>query len=65
MLPPEVTQSRAQRAIDVVDAAVNLIGCTNAPLVATSHAAKRTHFLPATLNGMRNCFFPKAGRSVA
>lgn len=28
-------------------------GCVKAPLPAESHAAKRTHFLPAELKGMR------------
>ena len=33
--------------------------------MATSQAAKRTHFFPDALNGIVNFFFPYAGRSVA
>ena len=29
-------------------------GCQNAPLPAESHTARRTHFLPAASNGIRN-----------
>src|SRR5262245_18332167 len=48
----------------VVGAFVKRIGWTNAPLVATSHAAKRTHFLPEALNGTVNFFLPNGARSV-
>src|SRR5207253_3760475 len=32
--------------VAVAGAVFSLIGCTSAPLPATSHAAKRTHFFP-------------------
>src|SRR5262249_5341790 len=57
--------STLHRPAVVVVAAVSRIGWTNAPLVATSHAAKRTHFLPAALNGIVNFFLPNGARSVA
>src|SRR5437016_9261719 len=36
-------------------------GCVKAPFPAESHTAKRTHFFPALLNGMRKRFVPKGG----
>src|SRR5262245_63751612 len=43
----------------------NHTGCTNAPLPAESHTAKRTHDLPVASNGIENFFEPNAPRSVA
>src|SRR6185503_19771827 len=40
-------------------------GCYMTPLPAESHAAKRTHFLPAALNGIWKRWRPIGGRSLA
>src|SRR5580765_5951883 len=49
----------------VVFTAFSHTGCTNAPLPAVSHTAKRTHDLPVASNGIEKCFVPKAPRLVA
>ena len=48
----------------VVVERVNVVGWTKAPLVATSHAANRTHFLPAALNGISKRFLPNGAKSA-
>ena len=48
----------------MVGGVVSLMGCTIAPFVAVSHAAKRTHFFPVASKGISKRFVPNAGRSA-
>src|SRR5690242_1019479 len=65
LLNGEAARGRAAAELELRRTYGNSTGCVNAPLPAESQAAKRTHFLPAVSNGMRNCLLPNGARSVA
>ena len=63
ILPRVVRSRRGPHFVTLASA--SHCGCVNAPLPATSHIAKRTHFLPVASNGIDSFFEPNACRSVA